>query len=389
MIVQANTQRPIAVLFGGQSPEHDVSIVTALQVMDALDPRAFRLIPIYCDFDGGYVTGPALRRRDNFRPKPTGKRGYFAWTDDGPGLVCDDKSTYHFDAVIMAYHGLYGEDGREQAHLERLGIPYTGFTSLYSALAMRKDMTKEFLAPTGIRMLPHAVLERPVGGGVPSRQQLQQTLEELAFPLILKPCSLGSSIGVALVQNLAEVEAVLPSILAKDNRVLAEPQVQNLIEYNIAVRMTANGPITSAIEQPKTDADLLDFKEKYLSAGGGKKGLSPPSEGMLSLTRDINPALPPDREAQIRSIATLAFERLGQRGAPRFDFLYDSEAGDLYFNEVNPIPGSFGHFLWEAASQPLLFPDLLAALVHEALGDTLRNFGDPVPNDARLLARSG
>ena len=110
---------------------------------------------------------------------------------------------------------------------------------------------------------------------------------------------------------------------------------------------------------------------------------------MLSLTRDINPALPPDLEAQIRSIATLAFERLGQRGAPRFDFLYDSKAGDLYFNEVNPIPGSFGHFLWEAASQPLLFPDLLAALVHEALGDTLRNFGDPVPNDARLLARSG
>ena len=387
MSLPQSKKRSIAVLFGGNSPEHDVSVVTALQVMDAFDPRSFDVVPIYNDFDGGYITGPNLRQRDNFRPKPSGKRGAFAWTDFGPGLVCDDGSTVHFDCVVMAFHGLYGEDGREQAHLERLGIPHTGFSSLNSALAMRKDVTKDFLASTGIPMLPHAVFHRPVGGAVPTRAEIEDTLGNLGFPLILKPCSLGSSIGVALVKDVAEVEAVLPSILAKDRMVMVEPQVQNLCEYNVAVRMTPQGPTTSAIERPKTDADLLDFKEKYLSGGGGKKGSAPPSEGMLSLTRDINPDLPQALEAKIRDIAETAFVRLGGRGAPRLDFLFDQKTEELFFNEVNPIPGSFGHFLWEAAADPVLFPDLLEKLVEECLADTLRGFGDPVPSDARLLRR--
>ena len=387
MTNQAQTPRRVAVLFGGNSPEHDVSVVTALQVMDAIDPRRFDVVPVYGDFDGGYITGPALRHRTSYRPKPSGSRGDFAWTDNGPAFVCADGEAISIDAVIMAFHGLYGEDGREQAYLERLGIPYTGFSSLNAAIAMRKDVTKEFLASSGIPMLPHAVFHRPVGASVPNRRDIERVLRGLDFPLVLKPCSLGSSIGVALVQNLDEVEAVLPSILAKDRRVMAEPQVQNLCEYNVAVRAGPNGPMTSAIERPKTDADLLDFKEKYLSSEGGKKGTPAPSEGMLSLTRDINPTLPDNLERQIRSIAITAFERLGRRGAPRLDFLYDQEAGTLYFNEVNPIPGSFGHFLWEAAGDPLLFPDLISALVDEATSDSLRTFGDPVPSDAQLLKR--
>lgn len=387
MTSRAHSPRRVAVLFGGNSPEHDVSVVTALQVMDALDPRQFDVVPIYSDFDGGYITGPKLRHRDAYTPRPVGSRGDFTWTENGPGFVCTDGQIIHIDAVIMAYHGLYGEDGREQAYLERLGIPYTGFLSLNAAIAMRKDVTKDLLASAGIPMLPHAVFYRPVGASVPSRTDIEDILGNLRFPLVLKPCSLGSSIGVALVQDISDVEAVLPSILAKDRRVMAEPQVQNLCEYNVAVRSGPNGPITSAIERPKTDADLLDFKEKYLSSDGGKKGGGAPSEGMLSLTRDINPDLPDNLERQIRDIAVTAFERLGARGAPRLDFLFDQQAGALYFNEVNPIPGSFGHFLWEAADDPLLFPDLLSALVDEAVGDTLRSFGDPVPSDARLLKR--
>ena len=122
---------------------------------------------------------------------------------------------------------------------------------------------------------------------------------------------LGSSIGVALVQNLDDVEAVLPSILAKDCRVMAEPQVQNLCEYNVAVRAGPNGPMTSAIERPKTDADLLDFKEKYLSSEGGKKGTPAPSEGMLLLTRDINPTLPGQFRTANSQHCDHRLERLG------------------------------------------------------------------------------
>ena len=108
---------------------------------------------------------------------------------------------------------------------------------------------------------------------------------------------------------------------------------------------------------------------------------------MLSLTRDINPTLPAELLNKIYDYAGRTFSALGKRGAPRIDFMSDRETGELWFNEINAIPGSYGFFLWEAATQPLLFPELIRHLVDEATGDTIKTFEDPVPQDARLLQR--
>jgi D-alanine-D-alanine ligase len=268
--------------------------------------------------------------------------------------------------------------------LELVGVPFTGFAAVDSGVAMRKDYTKLVVADAGVPVLPHVLISRR------DLAQPEVLLKKIGnrLPAIIKPASLGSSIGVGVAQNAAEVMDVARFVLLKDSYAMIEPRVPNLVEYNIAVRSVGDEIKVSAIERPKPSTELLDFKEKYLSGGGGAKGSNLPSQGMLSLTREINPPLAPEMLGRIHDYARRAFAALGRRGAPRMDFLCDSKTGELWFNEINPIPGSYGFFLWEQAPvDPLLYPELLDHLISEALATNLKAFDDPVPQDAYLLPR--
>jgi D-alanine-D-alanine ligase len=173
--------------------------------------------------------------------------------------------------------------------------------------------------------------------------------------------------------------------------------VQNLVEYNVAVSKVSGAIKTSALERPKTTEELLDFKQKYLSGSGGKSGSKSgaktpgqSSEGMLSLTRELNPPLPPETENAIREWSARLFEAIDGTGAPRIDYIGDSKTGQVWLNEVNPCPGSFGYFLWEALkTDSLLFSDLLTGLIEEAIAERRKKAlpKDPVPAGARLLNR--
>jgi D-alanine-D-alanine ligase len=149
----------------------------------------------------------------------------------------------------------------------------------------------------------------------------------------------------------------------------------------------------SAIERPRRAEELLDFRQKYLPGGNGKTGIkgdAGDSQGMLSLTRDINPPLPAGLAADLRRWATAALEAVDGTGAPRIDFYCDEQTGETWLNEVNPCPGSFAYFLWEAAESPIGFTALLSMLIDEALARHRegRLPDDPVPPEARLLRRS-
>ncbi|MGB6229317.1 MAG: hypothetical protein WBF53_04225, partial [Litorimonas sp.] len=207
------------------------------------------------------------------------------------------------------------------------------------------------------------------------------------FPVVIKPANLGSSIGVGLARDFAQACDLLWFILQQDWIAVIEPQVRNLVEYNVAMIDVQGRTRFSAIEMPKSGEELLDYKEKYLSAGGGTKGAYSPSQGMLSLTRDIDPDLPAEMIARIHAYADTAFSAFGRRGAPRIDFLCDSHTGEIWFNEINAIPGSYGYFLWEQATHPLLFPELIDHLVREAQSRSVKSFTDPVPLAAHLLRR--
>lgn len=403
----ASDKQVIAVFFGGRSPEHDVSIVTGLQAADALDPALYEIAPVYITGRGEMLTGDALLSRDSYIPGASARTGLMAVNLDltpgergrltgAGGSVFQRPKVIEFDAALLAFHGLFGEDGRLQGALEMADIAYTGMRAFASTILMDKVGTKRMLSDTDIAMLPFREIRRPREGLLLTTDELQAQITGFPFPCIIKPSHLGSSIGVARVSDVEELAAVLPGIFKYDAAAILEPFVENMVEYNLAVARIDGALRTSAIEKPKRAEELLDFKQKYLSGGskdGGTKtpGAGRTSEGMLSLTRELNPALPPEAEARLRGWARTAYAHVGGTGAPRFDFIGNEETGDLWLNEVNPCPGSFGYFLWEAAEQPLLFTDLLEHLLSEAheqrAGAELP--ADPTPEDARLFPRRG
>ena len=398
----------VAVFWGGRSPEHDVSIVTGLQALQALDGDRFSSFPVYVAADGKWFTGDALRNRSNYLPSPTTLGSLESVTLDlqpnidghgrllptkPPGMFSKSKPI-EFDVALLAFHGLFGEDGRMQSLFEIANVPYTGMRPLASSVLMDKAATKRILAETGIATLPYAIIKRPASGLLPSTEEVNRSIEDMAFPLIVKPSHLGSSIGVARATSTEEIRGALSMIFRFDTHAIVEPLVENLVEYNLAVRNGKNGIVTSAIERPKSERELLDFKAKYLSGNGSKKtGSKQPgaiSQGMLSLTRELNPVLLNDLAVTLQKWGRKCFEVVEGTGAPRIDFLCNSQTAELWLNEVNPCPGSFGYFLWEVADEPLLFSELLSALIEEAFTaqKSIQLPPDPTHPDARLFPRS-
>lgn len=391
----------VAVFLGGRSPEHDVSVITGLQALKALDQDRFSGFPVYINPRGEWFVGEALEDRANYLPDDQIRAGLTEVTlslgEPGRGLLLPKKSGFfsrpvpiEFDAALLAFHGLYGEDGQMQGLFETANLPYTGMRTLASAVLMDKPAAKRLLRGLDIPLLPDAVIIR-AATGLPAAEAIAAAMGNIGFPCIVKPAHLGSSIGVGKADTVDEVRALLPAIFRLDRQAVIEPFVPNLVEYNLSIARIGGDIRTSAIEKPKRAEDLLDFRQKYMAGGskGGVKSAGQSSEGMLSLTREINPNLPPEVEADLRRWATAAFAAVDGSGAPRVDFYCNEATGEVWLNEVNPCPGSFGYFLWEAAKPPLLFTALLSHLVDEALARhrEAQLPDDPVPAEARLLPR--
>lgn len=396
-------KKRVAVLFGGRSPEHDVSVISGLQVLKAIDQGSFEAFPVYVTTDGKWLIGDLLRDRANYLPDkitlkqlsqvtldltaaPTGKL-----IPTETGLFKKSKPV-EFDIALPIFHGLTGENGSIQGIFESAGIAYAGPRVMDGAILMDKVATKRIVQSEGIPVLPYAVLKRPAQGYKIPKEEITAAMGNIGFPCILKPAHLGSSIGIAKVTDIETVQSCLPAIFEYDDTAILEPFVENLVEYNVAVARIGGKIKTSAIERPKASAELLDFAQKYKSGAGSKKTgtkSAATSEGMLSLTREINPQLSKEAEKNIRGWAADMFMAVDGTGAPRIDFISDGKTGEIWFNEANPIPGSYAFFLWERAKDPILFSDFLTHLLEEA--QTMRKNrvlpADPVPKDAQLLKR--
>jgi D-alanine-D-alanine ligase len=393
----------VAVFLGGRSPEHDVSVITGLQALKAIDQERFVPFPVYVTPRGEWLVGESLSERRNYLPDARTRGELTEVTlslgEPGRGVLVPRRSglfsrrpPVELDVAMLAFHGVGGEDGQFQGLFEIANLPYTGMRTLASSVFMDKAATKRLLRGLDIPLLPYAVVSR-TAGGLPSEESLRRLLEGIGLPCIVKPVHLGSSIGVGKADTLEEVWALLPTIFRLDNQALLEPFVPNLVEYNLSVTRAAGAVRTSAIECPKRAEELLDFRQKYMSGGGdnktGIKGEGGGSQGMLSLTREINPALPAGLEANLRRWAAAAFEAIDGTGAPRIDFYCNEATAEVWLNEVNPCPGSFGYFLWEAADPPIRFTALLSLLIDEAMARHRDSQlpDDPVPAEARLLRR--
>lgn len=400
-----NSQRKktIAVFFGGRSVEHDVSVLTALQFIEAMNPITYDALPVYVDPLGQFWSGAPLLNRANYPIDAAAleltplsldiaaaQGGQPAFTSQRKKLFGMETITHPFDLAVPAIHGSNGEDGSLQGLFDFAAIPYAGCRPLAAASTMDKGFAKRVARAAGIAVLDDVIIARPPRGVFITDEALMQAISPLRdssdvddpFPLVVKPCNLGSSVGVTKAETADDLMAGLLTVFRMDHAALIEPCVDHLTEYNVAVRRDRDGAyVTSAIEEPKRQADMLDFDTKYKSGskGGLKAGVKSgqsegpgegqgegQSEGMASLGRTINPDhLSESQQAQLRGQAIKAAEVFDIAGSVRIDFLSNRETGQIWLNELNTIPGSFAFFLWEAADQPLSFLDLTTALIEE------------------------
>ena len=370
--------------FGGRSAEHEISVLTALQALDALDPERWTAFPLYVAPDGKCWTGDALRNRSQYRainedPSAVGDL-HEAKLELSAGtlqIVWEPKRSARLfrqgasritpDVIFPLFHGTYGEDGAFQGIVEWSGLPCVGSGSRASAVGMDKALTKMVAMANGVEVLPWRAFR--FDRFDPSRiaEYEADLLDQMKeYPLIVKPMSLGSSVGVKPAKNRRELLAAILEIRDIDDSVIVEPMLQGFRELNVAV---LNYPIlqVSALEEPKIDqsAEFLTFDQKYTR--GGAKGKLSGGQGMASLPREIEPKwVTQEQHNSVTDSAKAVFRALDCRGVARVDFLIDSQ-GTVLFNEINTIPGSLAHYLWRASKNPLTFTCLLNCMIEEAI----------------------
>ncbi len=387
-------KKKVAVFFGGPSAEHDVSILSGLQTLGAIDRTEFDAFAVYMAPSGRFYTGPALTDKkiyplkENALPKNLsevtlhGDKGHGILRCVGKTGLFSKQKEISYDIAFPVFHGTGGEDGCFQGMMQFMGVAYTGPRQLLATMSMNKVKAKQFFMQLGLPVLPYISIKKPVQqDSFLNVKNLYKNID-LRFPLCAKPCNLGSSIGVHKVSSEDDLDAALLDIFQMDQEVILEPFIDNLIEYNVAV---SNDPKTpdhvrfSAIERPLNGSDengkVLDFKDKYQSGSSGKNGGKLGndsklgvrlSEGMVSSTREFYPEkLSAKNQEMIYSVTSTLFQSLDGTGAPRLDFYGNSQTGELWLNEINVLPGSYGYFLWEASQNPVGFTELTTDLINE------------------------
>lgn len=347
--------KTIAVIFGGRSTEHDVSIVTAIaSVIKPLElSRQYRVEAVYISKDGSWYWDNKLKDIEAYQSNEiedfmTKAPKVHLLFDNGLTLVKSSqfagrKMYRKVDVVFPATHGTYGEDGALMGLLEMANVPYVGCDFRAGAVAMDKVLAKQVTSSENIPTTPWqwfyaSQLSKPT--------EVLQSLKSLKYPLFVKPAHLGSSIGISKVDEEKELMNALEVAAHYDDRVIVEQGVQNLVEVTLPIIGNEN-PQAALLERPLTKSeDFFDFDTKYMQ--GGKKGKSGAKAGAQGYS-EIPAKLPKDLYKKAEETALAVYRALGCSGIARVDLLIDEKTGEVYFNEVNPLPGGLYAHNWRRA----------------------------------------
>ncbi len=346
--------KTVAVIFGGRSTEHDVSVVTAIaSIIKPLElTKNYQVEPIYIAKDGSWYWDERLKdielyqsgEIDDFVKRAPKIHLLF---DNGLTLVKSSqfagrKQYKKIDLVFPAMHGTHGEDGELMGVLEMANAPYVGCGVSASAVAMDKVLAKQVAQSADIPSTPwvwfySSDLARNHSG-------ILKSIEKLDYPLFVKPAHLGSSIGITKVEQKDQLVNALEVAAHYDDKVIVEEGVKNLIEVTLPI-MGNEDPKPALLEQPMVKAeDFFDFDTKYMTGGkkgGGKKG----AQGYSKIPADV----PKQLYDQAIELGVNVYKTLGCSGIARVDMLIDSKAGKVMFNEVNPLPGDLYRHNWRQA----------------------------------------
>ena len=354
----------VAVLFGGDSVEHEVSIISAMQAMAALNDKKYKIIPLYLAKNHNFYSAASLKHIESYRDLDQIEK-----TVTQVSVVRENQKFFlkplarfkqrtEIDLVIPVVHGTHCEDGSVAGFLETLGIPYSGCDVLGGAVGQDKVVMKQILENAKLPIVDW-VWFYAYEFEKEAAPWLKQ-IAELGYPVVVKPANLGSSVGITLAKDEHEVIAAIETASLYDVKICVEKAVTNLRELNCSVLGYYDHKEASVLEEVMKQDTILSYDNKY-------KGSSK-SKGMASATRNCPAKVSDSLTKEVQGYALETFRVLGAAGVCRIDFLLDDETKKVYVNEINTIPGSLSFYLWEASGKS--FPKLMDDLVDVAIKRT-------------------
>ena len=342
----------VGVFFGGQSVEHEVAVISAVQAMANIDRSQYDITPIYITKQGEMFYSPEMFDINAFKDLNLllkgSKRvtvvkidGVFQLIELKGGLF--KKPLCSLDIAFPIMHGTNGEDGAIAGFLELLGMPYVGCDILSAAVGMDKAVFKSVLQEQKIPVLPCVTFYAKEW--VSDTDAVIKKIESrLQYPLIVKPANLGSSVGIKKANDADGLREAVELAMNFASKILVEHAVEQLRELNCSVIGDMDSCETSVIEEPVMSGEILSYDDKYKGESASKSGQK---GGMTSLKRKIPAEISEKIQQQVETYAKQTFAALGCNGVVRIDFLYDTAADTVYVNEINTIPGSLAFYLWE------------------------------------------
>ena len=384
----------VGVIFGGETVEHEVSIISAIQAMNKMDEEKYEIIPIYITKDREWYTGEMLREIDVYQDLSLIRKysdNVVLFYKNGSYVLQKKKGLLkrvvkEIDIAFPIVHGTNVEDGALQGYLQTIGIPYVG-PNVYAAVAgqdktFMKDIWKEADLPMTNYIWFYDTEYRK------DKENVLKKIKKLKYPLIIKPATTGSSVGISVCENEESLLDGIDEAIQYDSKILIEEVVENLKEVNIAVLGNYEHQKVSAIEEVLSGNKFLTFADKYIGSGkvkGMKKGAikSTSSKGMASANRKIPADLKKGLQEEIEEIAVKAFKALGSSGNSRIDFLIDEKTNKVYINEINSIPGSLAFYLWDA--KDMNFTKVLDDMINIGIKDYKRRISKTHSFESNIL----
>ncbi|MEG0026468.1 MAG: D-alanine--D-alanine ligase family protein [Bacilli bacterium] len=336
----------VGVIFGGKTVENEVSIISAVQAMNQLDDEKYEIIPIYISKDKTWYSGKMLMDIEIYQDfdnlKKYAKKVVMCQKN---GIFYLQKLTgfktivSELDIMFPIVHGNNVEDGSLQGYFETIGIPYVGPGIIGSSLGMDKIIQKQVFTTNDIAVVPYTWFYDCEY--ITDQKEIDNKVTEIGFPVIVKPATLGSSVGITIVKNVNELDNAINEASRYANKIIVEKFIENLIEVNCSVLGNYEFMETSVIEEVLSSNEILSYHDKYV---GGSKGQK--SKGMASTSRIVPARIDTKIADDILAISKKAFRILNLSGVCRIDYLIDKNTKKIYLNEPNTIPGSLAFYLW-------------------------------------------
>ena len=345
----------LGVIFGGPTVEHEVSVISAVQAMESLNKEKYDIYPIYVDKQRNWYTGKMLQDIDIYRDFDTLKRyakKVVLYNKDGRFVLQSTKGLKRIvtdiDIILPIVHGNNMEDGTLQGYLEMTGVPYVGSGVLGSSLGQDKVVMKQVFESVGIPVVPYVWFFD--NKYFEEKEEIIKNIKKLGYPVIVKPATLGSSVGITKVHDSKKIEEAIEEAISYDTKVVVEKAVESLTEVNASVLGNYEYQKVSPLEEVMGLDEILSYADKYLGNSKTKGVKNTGSKGMASTSRIVPARISESLTKNIQETAKQVFKVFNLSGVCRIDFLIDKKTNKFYVNEPNTCPGSLSFYLWKEAN---------------------------------------